>query len=185
MDSSNYCSAIRSHYERQWGLSKRFRYSGGRWRDLAPAFTVLEFEPRPNRNLWTYATCCMSLPQDTNRIEVHLFAKQQTPSLVELLTVVAHFHRTGAELGIGHTVNFGQPWILGSECNFGLISLPYLDGPDVENGEICGTPVRFLWLIPITAREVEFKKTRGLDALESEFERGKLDYANVRRTSVI
>jgi hypothetical protein len=48
------------------------------------------------------------------------------------VTAIAHFHRTGSALGLGHTVNFGRPWLPTSSCTHGLGSLPYLDGPDLE-----------------------------------------------------
>lgn len=46
--------------------------------------------------------------------------------------MTAHFHRTGSALGLGHTVNFGRPWLPGSSCTHGLVSLPYLFGPELE-----------------------------------------------------
>jgi hypothetical protein len=133
--------------------------------------------------MWTYATCGMSAGIDENPIELHLFSPVQAEELVELLTVVAHYHRRGARLGLGHTVNFGRPWLPGSRCSFGLISLPYLDGPDLEvaRGSAFGCEVRCLWLIPITAREVQFKKQRGLEALENLFQAAGIDYVDPHR----
>jgi hypothetical protein len=105
------------------------------------------------RDMWTYATCSVSTALDEEPIELHLFSPVQAEELVELLTVVAHFHITGARLGLGHTVNFGRPWLPGSRCSFGLISHPYLDGPSLEvaRGPAFRREVRCLWLIPITA----------------------------------
>jgi len=45
--------------------------------------------------------------------------------------------------------------------------------------------VRFLWLVPVTKEEVEFKKRNGLEALENEFEKKTLDYVNPLRESVV
>jgi hypothetical protein len=103
--------------------------------------------------------------------------------MIELLTIVAHYHRTGRPLGLGHTVNFGEPWLSGSACTRGLISLPYLDGEELE--WLDEPRVRFLWLIPITEAEVAFKIQHGLDALEERFEEAAFDYLDPLRASVI
>ena len=86
---------------------------------------------------------------------------------------------------MGHSVNFGRPWIDGSQCDYGLISLPYLDGPDLEVLSLGSRTVKFYWLIPVTPSEVDFKKRLGLEALEVEFDRSGLDYVNPQRKSVI
>jgi hypothetical protein len=129
----------------------------------------------------------MSQPHDTEPLELHMFSPIHSDSIIELLTVVCDFHRTGARLGLGHSVNFGKPWLEGSNCNFGLISLPYLDGPDLERFQVpqTATEVRFLWLIPITEQERDFKKSQGLEALEVQFERAKFNYLDLERASVV
>jgi len=105
----------------------------------------------------------------------------------ELLTAVAHYHRTGAKLGLGHTVNFGRPWLPDSLCTFGLISLPYIDGPKLEwlpldSADHCA---RLLWLVPITEAEVAFKKAHGVEALEERLEAAHFDYIDPQRASVV
>jgi hypothetical protein len=129
----------------------------------------------------------MSQPADAERLELHLFSPTQADSHVELLTVVAHYHRTGSSLGLGHTVNFGRPWLPHSKCKYGLISLPYLDGPDLENYtcKSVGEEIRFLWLIPITKRERDYKTQNGLEALEARFEEAQFDYLDPSRRSVV
>jgi Suppressor of fused protein (SUFU) len=82
-------------------------------------------------------------------------------------------------------VNIGRPWRPGSACSFGLVSLPYLDGPKLENIVIEDRPVACLWLIPITERERDFKIANGLEALGQRFDAAKLDFANPRRASVV
>jgi hypothetical protein len=110
-------------------------------------------------------------------VELHLFAPTQEDDLIELLFAVAHYHRTETPLWLGHSVNFGRPWWRDSLCAHGLISLPYLDGPPLEWLDLGSNKrVRFLWLIPVTADEIEFKKKAGLEALESAFEQKKIDY---------
>lgn len=179
---------IVSHYASVWGGSPTVRHwERGPTDDLPAAFCVLEFPPTDNRALWTYATAGMSAFLCPDPLEIHLFSPAQTDLHVELLTAVAHYHCTGQRLGVGHTVNFGRPWIEKSNCDRGLLSLPYLDGPKLEQfvSPEDGTLVRFLWLIPITEAEVEYKKTSGLEALEQKFEQSGFDYLDPRRPSVV
>ena len=150
-----------------------------------PGFGILELPPTAGRRSWVYATCGMSSFQRTGDIELHLHAPGQLSDHVETLTAIAHFHLTSAVLGLGHTVRLGRPWIPQSSCDHGLISLPYLDGPALENCTLDGWSLRCLWLVPITAAEVAFKQSRGLEALEALFESKGLDYANPGRRSVI
>ena len=181
-----HCTAIAEHYDRCWrSRGEAWQWLKGPHDDLPSGFTVLRIAPSPSRAMWTYATVCMSQESDDAGLELHLFSPVATPAHVELLTVIAHYHRTWAELGCGHTVNFGRPWLPGSACTHGLISLPYLDGPTLELLERDGRTIRFLWLIPITVEEVAFKKERGLEALERRFEEAGVDYLDPLRRSVV
>ena len=128
----------------------------------------------------------MTQSDDASRLELHLFSPVQTEDNVELLTVIAHYHRTGSMLALGHTVNFGRPWLPGSVCEYGLISLPYLDGPKLEHFYTDdGSSVRFLWLLPITKAERDYKKSFGLEELERRFDAASVDYLNPNRQSVV
>ena len=71
-----------------------------------------------------------------------------------------------------------------STCDHGLISLPYLDGPSLELAEIERVEAHFLWLIPVTREEVEYKKKFGLEALESKLESSAFNYLDPKRKSV-
>lgn len=186
VSDSSWEKEIERHYSSNWpGAFERARWGRGPIHDLPDAFRVLVFDRAAQAT--TYATCGMSQPEDEERIELHLMARPTAdgprPELVELLTVVAHFHRTGSRLGLGHTVNFGRPWLPGSSCTHGLVSLPYLDGPDLE--WLDAPRVRFLWLIPITEAELQLKKAQGLEALEERFEAARLDYLDPGRPSVV
>lgn len=115
-----------------------------------------------------------------------LFSKTQDESLVELLSVITHYHRNDSALYLNHSVNFGRPWLPDSNCDYGFISLPYLDGANLEWFNISDTSkIRFLWLIPVTRKEVEFKKLNGIEALEEAFERTNIDYTDPLRVSVV
>jgi len=186
VSNSEYGQEIQRHYEECWRASaKSFRWHKGPVFELPETFSVLMFEPRASREMFTYATCGMSLPSDPQPLELHLFAPEESSRLVELLTAVAHYHRTGSFLKLGETVNFGRPWFPGSECSYGLISRPYLDGPQLEWFNIGKTRVRFLWLIPMTYSERQYKKEFGLEALEARFEAASFDYLDPNRPCVV
>ena len=175
-----------AHYQQIWGeLAEACPFDAGPVGHLPEDFRVVRFAPSPRRELWTYATAGMSRRGDVDPIELHLFSPDASPELVELLFATAHFHRTGAKLNLSHTVNFGQPWLSGSTCSYGLISLPYLDGQDLELFRLGSDLVRCLWLIPVTSREVAFKKEHGLEALEQRFEEVGFNYADPSRPSVV
>lgn len=179
------CSIVADHYARVWGSSGAIhRLEAGPMLRDAPSFHVHVIAPHPGRDLWTYATCGMSAAAG-GRLETYLLAPAPAPQLVELVTIVAHYHLTGARLDLGHTVALGRPWLPGSACDHALLSLPYLDGPDLEWLEHAGETTRVLWLVPITAAERALKKAEGLEALEDAFEAAGLDYANPGRTSVV
>lgn len=127
-------------------------------------FEVRKFQPTSDQQLWTYATCGMGILSDEEPLELHLFCREESTWPVLMLTIVAHYHRTGATLGLVHTVNFGVPWQPGSACDHGLISLPHLYGPRLEDVSAAGVSGKCFWLIPITTAEKAFKKANGLDA---------------------
>jgi hypothetical protein len=185
---------IEAHYREFWGAPEARLALGigpaDHIRELPRGFEILLFRKTSTPGYATprvYATCCMSETADPEGLELHLLVRDQdgeraTVSILETLTAVAHFHRTGSPLGMGHTVNFGRGYLPGSTCTHGLLSLPYLDGPRLEWLE--APRVRFLWLIPVTLREVEFKKSHGLDALEERLESARFDYLDPQRASV-
>lgn len=177
---------IAKHYENIWKTNGQKRlFSKGPINELPQGFHVLEFPPHGEREMWTYATCGMSQCEGKKPLELHIFSDKQAVNLVELLTTVAHYHCTGAQLDLGHTVNFGIPWCKGSQCTYGLISLPYLDGETLEILTLNGESTQFLWLIPITEKERNFKKQFGLEKLEEQFEKNGFEYSNQNRQSVI
>ena len=114
--------------------------------------------------MWAYATCGMSQPKDLRPMELHMFSPWASPEIEELLVVTADFHRNHIALGVGDSVNFGRPWLRGSKCEHGLVSLPYLYGPALENLR---------------------KQENGLEALEQSFERAAFNYLDPQRESTI
>lgn len=62
-----------------------------------------------------------------------------------------------------------------------LLSLPYLDGPVLEKCQIDSKMIQFLWLLPITEAERNYKKHKGLEVLEQN----QLNYLDPFRESVV
>jgi len=179
-------ATILRHYQAVWGAeSGRYRWGRGPVDDLPSEFDILEFSPRAGSTVWVYATCGLSACGGTEPIELHLFAPDQEPGLVELLTVVAHYHCTGRSLGVGHIVTFGRSWLAASRCTRGLVSLPYVNGPRLEYLRAGTDVVRCLWLLPITEAEADFAISHGADALEHKFDEAKLNYYDPNRKSVV
>jgi len=135
---------------------------------------VFEYAPSEKTFCWVYATCGMTPRGEAALLELFLMSPCQAEEHVELLTAIAHYHQTGAPLDLGHTVNFGRPWLKDSQCSFGLISLPYPFGPKLENARAAGTDVRVLWLL-----------TAGLAALEELFEKQQFNHLDSMRSSVV
>ncbi len=182
----SYTELIENHYKTVWNTSGTKRnWDKGPLQDLPDDFHILEFAPHDHRNMWTYATCGMSLPDDESPIELHMFSLFKDEEIIELLTAIAHYHRNDSALDLGHTINFGRPWINESEATFGLISLPYLDGQNLEILKNNDNIIHFYWLIPITEREREFKKIHGIEELEKILELKQFNYLDPHRKSVI
>jgi hypothetical protein len=187
-NQESYFNAILEHYEIAWNrLPNFYLFDKGPIDKLPFNFRVLEFKPDSKREMWTYSTCCMSQVDDVNPIELHIFSAKQDTSIVELLTVVAYYHNNTKKLALNDVLNFGRPWQSSSSCEFGFISLPYLDGPGLENFNINGLnkPVKFFWLIPITSEEFEYRIKYGSNALEEAFEEKGLDYLDCNRKSMV
>lgn len=151
----------------------------------APWFRILRFTPGPRSDLWTYVTLgACALRDEEGGLEFAALVQNQSPRFVELLTMTAHYHRAN-QLGVGHTLPLGEPWVEGSTCNGILISLPYPLGTEFE---VCNTKnehIHNLWTLPITEAERNFKIENGLEEIESIFEQDELEYWDLLRESVI
>jgi hypothetical protein len=152
---------------------------------MPAAFSILEFPPTAQHNFWIYSTLGMSVDNPDDLIELHVYSNCQDLTIVELLTATASFHRNHTALGLHHTVNFGRPWQLNSGCDYGFISLPYLDGEELELFYLEDSHIHNLWLLPITKRERDYKAEKGWECLEQLFEDQGLDYINPERPSCI
>jgi hypothetical protein len=187
MDSRDYCIQLINHLESYYkvkGTRKTWEY--GPVEKVHPEFFILEFPPNQRHNAWAYCTVGMSLDrQDDNLIEAFIYSPRQDVALLELLSVTASYHRNSLPLNLNHTVNIGQSWIDESVCDHGLLSLPYLDGEDLELFQFNGETIHCYWFIPITERERDYKIEEGIEALEQLFEEKQLDYLNPKRICLL
>lgn len=181
-------SALRTHIARFFDGHRRYEYDCA----FDPAarvptgFRVVCVEPGPRTQLTTYLSLgSWEATADTGcGFEFLITTSQAENTCIELLTMVAFYHRTEG-LGVGHTFPLGYGW-LGGRCDHMLVSLPYPFGPELE---LCCLGeeghVRFLWLLPITGAEKQFRHENGLEALEQRFDDAKLDFAFPYRESIV
>ncbi|WP_343613764.1 suppressor of fused domain protein [Flavobacterium sp.] len=186
-ESTMYVEQLKDHYENYFGISGQpLILEKGPREKLHPDFFVLEFKPNDRHDFWVYCSVGMSLErEDDNLIELFVFSPQQDSSLVELITVCASYHRNLRPLNIHHTMNIGKPWLGNSKCDHCFISLPYLDGEEMELFSFNGQIFHCYWLIPITEKERDYKIEEGCEALEQLFEDKQLDYLNPERECLL
>ena len=175
-----------AHYESYFGGPLSLHRPGdGRSHELVNDFRIVSGRRRDSA-VRVYATVGMSNTEEAQPIEMFMLQRYQEvvdEQLLTILAAVAHYHQTASRLALGHTVNFGLPWQPGSRCTFGLLSLPYLDGPQLERP--ADSNLQVLWLLPITAAERQYKMQRLLEAIERQFEVQEVDYLNPLRASVV
>ena len=147
-------------------------------------FCVMCYSPGPKCDLWTYSSIGAALAEpDSQRLEFFVLSPRPDTRLVELVTMIAHYHRT-EKLGLSHMLPIGAPWLDAASCDCFLVSLPYTFGPALERMESDTMSARFLWLLPITSAERQFAKAHGVEALEERFDEAKLSYWDISRGSV-
>jgi hypothetical protein len=139
--------------------------------------------------LWTYVTLgCWDAAHDERQLgsEFVLIAPEPSDRHARTLAMVA-FYNAGPEhqrLEVGDTLSLGEPWAEAAAADHLLLSLPYPFGATFEWCHWRDGSARLVWLLPITEREHEFKRERGLDALEQRFDEVRLEYWSPSRASV-
>ena len=182
-----YTKALQTHYENYFETASiKHTWNNGPVEKLNPTFAVLEFPPNNKHQMWTYCSSGMSVDKlDNNLIELFIFSPISDSSLVELITVCASYHRTSLPLKIHDTVNIGKSWLANSECDHGFISLPYLDGEELEIFKFDEETIHCYWLIPITEKERDYKIENGYESLEQLFEEKQINYLDPNRPCLI
>ena len=177
---------LKLHLEEYWGkcTGEQFRIPDPH-KKMPSAFRVLEFPPSEAHDFWIYSTLGMSIDMSDHLIELHVFSQKKDIELVELLTVTASFHRNDTPLDLHHSVYIGQPWQDNSLCDHAFLSLPYLDGDELEIFNFDENHLHNLWLLPITEEERDYKMEYGWNALEELFEAKELNYLDPNRVSCV
>jgi hypothetical protein len=182
------CGALEEHVRRFFSPHQvdALTFSHGPIRAVNPHFRVLQITPAQPGDLWHYVSTggWAATAESDHGLEFILSTPAQTPRAVELLAMNVYYHRGGL-LGLGHTVPIGEAWLPGSRCDHWLISLPYPFGPELQKCHVGDRHVDFLWLLPITKAERDFKAAHGQEALEQRFEADGLRYWDIDRSSVI
>ncbi|AEF98774.1 suppressor of fused domain protein [Methylomonas methanica] len=155
-------------------------------KELVPSFQVFRAEPGPQINLWSYASIgANNFGHDKlGLLEFIVHSPIESPTLVETMGMITHYH-ANRNLGFGHSMPIGEPWLDGSECNHWLISKRYPLGAELEICNIKNTHIHVALLLPITEAENKYKAKNGLEALEKLFEDKGLEYWNIRRKSLV
>ncbi len=181
------CGALAEHVRTFFSghVIDTFSWEAGPIRKANPHFRALRVAPQAKNGLWHYASNGGWAATETQQqgLEFIISTPNETARAVELLAMTVYYNR-GGTLGLGHTMPIGEAWMPGSHCDHLLISLPYLFGPKLQTCHVGDRHVEFLWLLPITAAERDFKVAHGLQALESRFEQRELKFWDVSRESV-
>jgi hypothetical protein len=181
--------AIRDHVQKFWGSTlTEHRWHSRPVADYVPGLKILEVRSKTPSRPVVYVTegCFVANSTQHIRHELFLLAQNAAPRHVETLTMLANFHGDPRlRLDVGSIVNIGAPWADKSVCEHLLISLPYSYGPKLEWLRLQDMCVRFLWCLPISAREAGFAELKGYQALEERFESQKLNYLDPCRPSVV
>jgi hypothetical protein len=184
---SDVVGSVEEHLLGFWrdaSVSKR-KWTRGPAKDLGHRFVIFEVSPTPqSNNLWVYCTAGSTNSDDVGQ-EFFLVSETASERHVETLTMLSHYHRFEARLGVGHIVKIGRAWTEESKCDQLLISLPYPFGPKLEWLETPKWRCRFLWALPISEREAAFAKENGVERLEQRFDAAKLRYWDPCRVDAV
>lgn len=159
----------------------RLTFKSGPIHQLPEDFCVLEFGPKDGQAEWLYASCGMSF-EGGEPIEVFLLSPRQAPQLVELFYALAHFHLTGERLDANHTVNFGVPWLDNSICDHALLTTMETEFEWIQSGN---RRIHYLWLVPITKSERDYKIEHGIEALDTKLDEHDVDCTDPLRKSCV
>ena len=116
------------------------------------------------------------------RVELIFYCSEPRDEYISTLRFLAHFpHGSKSWLGHGHTMPNGNPpepiWGT-TELNTFFFLPPIVKKDQTLPTELKleGEPVHFLWVVPLTTAECNFKLTRGFDAMLNLFQQNRHPY---------
>lgn len=177
---------IREHFSR---FFPKRQIDGFLWnqpplKDICKDFEIVRVSPDKIADGWLFVTNGASIikKEHGEKYEFLIISPKDEPIHIETLSMFVSFYANpNYEVLPGKIIDIGRPWMLGSNLDHLLVSLPYPYGPTLEH---CGE-VRILWLQPISQSEKIFADRFGLDALEQKFEDEKVNYMAANRESVV
>lgn len=119
-------------------------------------------------------------PKDVpRRVELIFYCSEPRAEYISTLRWIAHFpHNAESWLGRGHTMPNGNPpepfW--GSKELDTLLFMPPIVVKDQSlpfELQIEGQPVHFLWVVPLTTAECNYKLEKGFNAILDLFDRNR------------
>lgn len=170
---------------------------------LVPHIDVYTFKrSQGDREVYSLVTGGMSdlemtLPRGTNkdvprRVELILYCSEPRDEYISTLRWVAHFpHDSKSWLGHGHTMPNGNPpqplWGSGElDTLFFLPPIVTKDQTLPSELNLGGDPVHFLWVVPLTTAECNFKLTRGFASMMNLLQQNRHPYVfDPRRKSYV
>jgi hypothetical protein len=151
-----------------------------------PDFRVFSVAPKFGIGNWVYISAGASVVNhgSDESLEFMLVAPKRHDRFVELLARTA-IYNIDEPLDLGHTFPIGEPWFKNSLCDYFLVSLPHLHGPDLMTCCLVDEHIHIYWLLPITKAENDYSYEHSLEALEKLFEQKKLEYWRPDRQSLV
>lgn len=182
IDSRPYNQILIEHY--QFYLGKKydtFQKTETVMYRKYPEFSVIKYPPTDEFPMYRYATVGMSFGDELNAIELYMVSQFENDHIIDILTWVAFYHKEVEKFKVDDTINFGVPWFTKSNCDYGLVCMPFIDSPEFKD---CGD-INCMWLLPITKEESDYKEEFGVYALEEKFGECELNFIDFFRDSVI
>jgi hypothetical protein len=173
-------------YQEFFGLSDQVSH------ELIPLIPHIDIWIHPpgfrGRNFFTLVTSGMSdmpmnlesqVPKSYARRELIIYTADNQGAYISLLRNIARFpFEYSTWVGVGHTIPNGSPPapIFQDSELVSVILFPAMLDPEQtlpRKVVLNGDPVEFLWLVPLTQTELDFKLEHGIEALAEELGKAK------------
>ncbi|RLC08066.1 MAG: hypothetical protein DRH43_10675 [Deltaproteobacteria bacterium] len=192
----NYMQIRETHYVRFFGpMTRPVMHSTD---SKQPHIDIYQFEPTDTRLHWTLITGGMSdlrqhIPEElvgriAPRAEILIYVEEPKPWMFNVLKGLAGMpFDEKTFLHWWHTVPNGGPMTAEpSELTNFFFLPPYFEGVEFNTLHLGDERVDFLWMVPITNEELEYKLKYGAEALETLFEEANLSpVIDEKRTSLV